>query len=248
MVNQKFPRFLRLGDAAVTIQFGLDITRELNQQVSAFINSLEEEIIMGYLPEIIEYVPAVSSATIYFNPECNQADLISSLKRISTKSINNQQIGSNWELPICFDPSFLNDLNEISEKLEINPLEIQKKFCKSILQVFMIGFMPGFPFMGTIPPELSMPRKSSPRTHVPSQSVAIAGKMCGIYPWDSPGGWNLLGKTPVPLFDQNNHIRPTLLRSGDTVSWKPITLPEFKEIFNAQQSKIDWAPYRIQMQ
>lgn len=248
MVNQKFPRFLRLGDSAITIQFGLDTTRELNQQVSAFINSLEEEINTGYLPQIIEYVPAVSSATIYFHPECNQADLISSLKRISTKTINNHQLGLHWELPICFDPSFLNDLTEISEQLEINPHELQKKFCRSILQVFMIGFMPGFPFMGTISPELSIPRKSSPRTHVPSQSVAIAGKMCGIYPWDSPGGWNLLGKMPVPLFDKNNHIRPTLLRSGDMVSWKPITLPEFEEIINSQKSKIDWAPYQIQMQ
>lgn len=248
MVNQKFPRFLRLGDSAITIQFGLDTTRELNQQVSAFINSLEEEINTGYLPQIIEYVPAVSSATIYFHPECNQADLISSLKRISTKTINNNQLGLHWILPICFDPSFLNDLTEISEQLEINPHELQKKFCRSILQVFMIGFMPGFPFMGTISPELSIPRKSSPRTHVPSQSVAIAGKMCGIYPWDSPGGWNLLGKMPVPLFDKNNHIRPTLLRSGDMVSWKPITLPEFEEIFNSQKSKIDWAPYQIQMQ
>ena len=110
MVNQKFPRFLRLGDSAITIQFGLDTTRELNQQVSAFINSLEEEINTGYLPQIIEYVPAVSSATIYFHPECNQADLISSLKRISTKTINNHQLGLHWELPICFDPSFLNDL------------------------------------------------------------------------------------------------------------------------------------------
>ena len=112
MVNQKFPRFLRLGDSAITIQFGLDTTRELNQQVSAFINSLEEEINTGYLPQIIEYVPAVSSATIYFHPECNQADLISSLKRISTKTINNHQLGLHWELPICFDPSFLNDLTD----------------------------------------------------------------------------------------------------------------------------------------
>ena len=248
MNNQKFPRFLRLGDAALTIQFGSEISTELNQTVRNFVNSLEEEIRSGKLPQVIEYVPAVASTTIYFDPTINHVELITYLKQILEKSQKSRYICSHWELPICFDPSFTNDLDDIVNHLKISKDEILNKFCNATLQVFMIGFMPGFPFMGSIPNELSIPRKPSPRTQVPAQSVAIANKMCGIYPWESPGGWNLIGKMPIPLFDQNNTERPTLLRAGDYVSWRPITLDEFEFIVDNQKIKLDWDSCQAQMQ
>ena len=90
----------------------------------------------------------------------------------------------------------------------------------------MIGFMPGFPYMGGLPAELEMPRLSSPRQAVPARSLAVAGPMCAVYPWESPGGWHLLGRTPVPMFSAADPA-PSLLASGDRVQWQAIDRPSF---------------------
>ena len=96
--------------------------------------------------------------------------------------------------------------------------------------VYMIGFMPGFPYMGGLPPQLAMPRLANPRKVVPARSLAVTGEMCAVYPWESPGGWNLLGRTPVPLFEAAEEAAPALLESGDQVRWRVVDRAEFEYI------------------
>lgn len=98
---------------------------------------------------------------------------------------------------------------------------------QTTFQVYMIGFMPGFPYMGGLPAALEMPRLSSPRKAIPARSLAVAGSMCAVYPWESPGGWRLLGRTPIPMFSASEAEAPSLLASGDRVCWRAIDRAEF---------------------
>jgi len=109
---------------------------------------------------------------------------------------------------------------------------VVQTLCQSAFRVYMIGFMPGFPYMGGLPASLHTPRLSSPRKCVPARSIAIAGEMCAVYPWQSPGGWNLLGQTPVDLFVAQDNP-PALLASGDFVHWQAVDRREYAEIEQA---------------
>ena len=97
-------------------------------------------------------------------------------------------------------------------------------------QVYMIGFMPGFPYMGGLPAALEMPRLSSPRKALPARLLAIAGAMCAVYPWESPGGWRLLGRTPIPMFSAREESAPSLLAAGDRVNWRAVDSAEFERL------------------
>ena len=111
-----------------------------------------------------------------------------------------------------------------------------ERFMATQFQVYMIGFLPGFPYMGGLPSELAMPRLANPRPRVPAHSIAITGHMCAVYPWESPGGWNLIGRTPVQLFDLRNTDQPAMLAAGDTVKWYAIGLAEYESLLTQCQS------------
>ncbi len=100
----------------------------------------------------------------------------------------------------------------------------------SCLRVYMIGFLPGFPYMGGLPSELATPRLATPRARVPAQSIALAGEMCAVYPWESPGGWNLIGRTPLALFDPRHTGQPAVLAAGDTVRWYEVGFDEYETL------------------
>lgn len=242
------PKFLFLGDSAITIQFGAEASLKVNERVRQFVGRLEKKINTGNLPFIKEYVPAITSVTIYFDPFINRVALNVSLRTLLEDSRVRSKNSRSWILPICFEPSFSLDMEIICDQLNISADEVIKQICNTKLYVFMIGFMPGFPFMGQIPGSLSMPRHSSPRSQVPAQSVAIAGMMCGIYPWESPGGWNIIARMPVPLFNSRDDRRPTLLTAGDQVAWNLISADEYESIIVAQQNEINWDSYMAEAQ
>ena len=139
--------------------------------------------------------------------------------------------GRHWRLPACFDPGFALDLPTWALAKQMPQSQLIERLLATRFRVYMIGFLPGFPYMGGLPPELAMPRLSSPRQRVPANSIAIAGEMCAVYPWESPGGWNLIGKTPVPLFDLRQVEQPAMLAAGDLVSWYAIDKAEYEHLF-----------------
>jgi inhibitor of KinA len=130
------------------------------------------------------------------------------------------------EIPVCYDAEFALDLARIAEQTTLDPSEVIALHLSAKYTTACIGFMPGFPFLAGLPKELHSPRLATPRTRVPAGSVAIAGAQSGVYPLESPGGWNVIGRTPIRLFDANANP-PALLRPGDRVRFRAITRDEF---------------------
>jgi inhibitor of KinA len=130
------------------------------------------------------------------------------------------------EIPICYEDEYSLDLDDISQQTNLTKKEIINIHLNTSFHVYMIGFMPGYPFMGDLDKKLSVPRKLSPRINIPKGSVGIVDNICGIYPNNSPGGWNIIGNTPLNLFLKNNK-EPTLLKPGNKVKFKSISKSEF---------------------
>ena len=176
-----------------------------------------------------EYVPAYNSLTLickdtvldfdYFKPK---------IKEWYTKKGKVEPVTRYlWRLPVCYDPKFGLDLEEISEKLGLSIDKITDLHAQSIYTVYGIGFLPGFMYLGGVPEALEVPRKSAPRPKVPMGSVGLAGKQTGIYPQDSPGGWNIIGKCPVPMFDLKKE-NPCFVKVGDKIQFYPISMAEYQ--------------------
>jgi len=130
---------------------------------------------------------------------------------------------------VCFDEDFAPDLADLAQTKGLTREAVIGLLLGATFRVYMIAFMPGFPYMGGLPKALEMPRLKSPRKAVPARSLAVAGAMCAVYPWESPGGWRLLGRTPIPLFSARDEA-PSLLASGDRVNWRAVGREEFKEL------------------
>jgi KipI family sensor histidine kinase inhibitor len=132
------------------------------------------------------------------------------------------------KIPVLYGGTYGPDLEGVARHLQISPEEVVRLHCSKPYFIYMIGFMPGFPYMGELPDTLITPRLKTPRLSVPAGSVAIAQKQTGIYPMESPGGWQIIGRTPIKLFDPEKDP-PALLQMGDLVQFYPISEKEFKE-------------------
>ena len=213
------PRLLALGDSAWTLEFGSAIDPAINARVMG----LAERVAQARASEplmasVTDVVPTFRSLTVHYDPlEADATALGERLRVLAQDGHQAMQPGRLWHLPVCFDADCAPDLPRLAEAKGLNPDEVIHHLLAATFRVYMLGFQPGFPYMGGVPPELHMPRLPAPRQKVPAQSLAVAGEMCAVYPWDSPGGWNLLGRTPVVLFDLRHTERPALLAAGDEV-------------------------------
>lgn len=213
-------RLLWLGDAALTLEF----PQENADKVLSLAASLDREIAAGHLPGARETVPALRSVTLHFDPLTSDPDSwLDRLRDLAAQPPALLTGSQEWILPVCFDAEFAPDLAEIAAK----PTDFIEALTAEPVTVKMLGFLPGFAYMGDIPALCRAPRRKTPRSAVPAGSVAVAGAMCAAYPWTSPGGWNLVGRTPASLFDPKRENRPALLAPGDQVRWKPISRAEF---------------------
>lgn len=212
-----------LGDGALTIELGTEISLELNNSSVA----LADMIASDPFPGLIETVPAYSSVAVFYNmrevrdafPEFTTA--FEALRSLVTDLLERQQNFSNptakvVEIPVDFSESAGMDLEAISEHCGLNASDVIDVFLSQTYRVYMLGFLPGFAYMGTVDERIAIPRRSSPRKVVPKGSVGIAGQQTGIYPSESPGGWQIIGRTHLEMFTPNGDT-PCLLRPGDEV-------------------------------
>jgi KipI family sensor histidine kinase inhibitor len=219
------PRVLALGDAAWTVEFG----REISATVNARVMDLAERIALlrhddPLFATVSDVVPTFRSLTVHFDPLAADADALgASLLALGGQHGSTERLGRHWRLPVCFDSEFAPDLPRLAEAKGLTSEQVIARLLDTEFRVYMIGFLPGFPYMGGLPSELAMPRLASPRQRVPKNSLAVAGEMCSVYPWESPGGWNLLGRTPLPLFDLGHGDQASMLAAGDRVRWRAIT-------------------------
>lgn len=217
---------LALGDTAWTVEFGDRIDPAVHAQVLGLANALDTIRTAGVsedLTGIVDVVPTFRSLTVHYNPlACDGERLGEALVRLAHTSGAAHSQGRRWRIPVCFDEEFAPDLNDLAQRRGLARETVINLMTEATFQVYMIGFMPGFPYMGGVPSVLDAPRLASPRKAVPARSLAVAGEMCAVYPWESPGGWRLLGRTPVPMFSAADPVSPSLLASGDQVCWQAI--------------------------
>ena len=216
-------RIFPLGDAALTVEFGNEISVELNQRAIA----LSKHFQANPFPGFVETVPAYASTTVFyeiaavrnaFPRERSAYAAVLSLAQTALRGLEAGRTPSSdvVEIPVHFDSTSALDLEHVAEVHGIEPDDVVEIFTSRTYRVFMLGFLPGFTYMAEVDGRIATPRKNAPRTAVPKGSVGIAGKQTGIYSLESPGGWQILGRTDVEMFTPNGD-RPTLLKPGDQV-------------------------------
>jgi len=228
-------RIFSLGDGGVTIDFGNRIDEATNREVVARF----EQIVQNPIRGMSEAVPAYSSLTVYY-------DIIKVKKLIPAGTTAFDYIKQELEqrlrlpfeqtiqrpgiikIPVCYEHAFGQDIHYIADTKKISVEELIAIHTAWTYKVYMLGFLPGFSYLGEIDDRIAMPRKPQPQ-NVEAGSVGIAGKQTGIYPLASPGGWQIIGRTPLKLFDTQKED-PTLLQAGDTVQFYSISKNEFEEI------------------
>jgi inhibitor of KinA len=225
-------RIFFIGDSVATIDFGNVIDEQINKKAIAIFHHLCEYPLLG----MIEALPAYSSVTVYFDVPLLRKK-ISPQKKVYewiTKELHklmlNDFLHSPVEekllrIPVCYESEFADDLAWIAEEKKISAEQIVRVHSSKKYRVYMLGFLPGFAYMGEVPEEIAVSRKPQPQS-VLAGSVGIAGKQTGIYPLNSPAGWRIIGRTPMQMFDKN---KPglCLLNAGDQVEFYPITQDEF---------------------
>jgi KipI family sensor histidine kinase inhibitor len=234
-------RLLPLGDTAWTVEFGDRIDPALHARVLGLAGALERARTTGPSGEmaaeyagIVDVVPTFRSLTVHYNPLVSDGERLGeALVCLAQTSGATSKAGRYWRIPVCFDDEFAPDLNDLAETKGLSRETVISLMTEATFQVYMIGFMPGFPYMGGLPAVLEVPRLAAPRKAVPARSLAITGAMCAVYPWESPGGWRLLGRTPVPMFSVDDPISPSLLASGDRVCWQAVDRPAYLEMEQA---------------
>lgn len=244
MTDPSSPRMLDLGDSAFTIEFGDQIDPALQNRVRALDLAIADACHHGALAGIVETMPTFRSLTVVYDPLLTtRSELIAEITHLLAEEGGVAPAEPrHWRLPACYEGEAAPDLEYVAEQIGAEPCAVVQLHTDTEYVVYMLGFLPGFPFMGDLPEVLRLPRRTEPRVRVPAGSVAIATGLTAIYPWESPGGWHLLGRCPVKLFDATR-AAPALLQPGDRVGFFPIGRDEFDTLNrDLAAGRID--PYR----
>ncbi len=237
MSSTQAPRLLPLGDSAWTVEFGNAIDPALHGRVLGLLDALQSARAEGpAFAGIVDLVPTYRSLSVHYDPtRTDGSRLGEALLALARTAAAVRREGRRWLLPVCFDDDLAPDLADLAQAKGMTRAAVIDLMAATSFQVYMIGFMPGFPYMGGLPKALEMPRLASPRKAVPARSLAVAGAMCAVYPWESPGGWRLLGRTPIPMFSARDEASPALLAAGDRVMWRVVGRAEFERLEAAAQ-------------
>jgi inhibitor of KinA len=227
-----------ISEKAVTLEFGTGI----NEKAMHLVNAFNELVCRQPFPGLLTTVPAYTTLSIFFDPlqaaktnmpgrNCLEkvSNYLQQLQKITTK--NKSSVHHTITIPVCYGGKFGPDMEEVAQLNNLTPDEVTRLHGSVTYLVHMIGFVPGFAYLGGMNPTIAAPRKATPRAAIPAGSVGIAGEQTGVYPLQTPGGWQLIGRTPVKLFNVNLP-QPSLLKAGDKVIFKSMTPEEFEHYEN----------------
>lgn len=221
------PRFLFGGDKALYIELGDSISPEINRRVKSLVSSIDE----ASIPGVIDLAPTYRSILVYYDPlQITLDDLQRKLIALGQRSTKEtSEVSRVVEIPAVYGGEHGPDLDFVASHNNLTREEVVRIHMGSDYLVYMLGFNPGFPYLGGMSGKIATPRLNTPRVKIPAGSVGIAESQTGVYPLDSPGGWRLIGRTPVPIFDPSRDP-PAIAQAGDFIRFVAIDEDRYKEI------------------
>ena len=212
-----------LGDAALYCDFGNEINKEINTNVISFFKTIQEQNIKG----VTNLAPSYNKLIISFDLDLiNFSDLKNEITKIKVLKTSESKV-KTIKVPICCDDEFALDIERLKKKLNLSKNEILNNYLKKQYFCYMTGFIAGMPFLGDLDKKLHLNRLETPRVKVPKGSIGITEQFCNIYTFESPGGWNIIGNTPIKVFDKLNQDQLTAISPGDKVIFNEISKEEY---------------------
>ncbi len=229
------PQLLAMGDRALVVEYG----RALNAITNARVRACAEYLLAHPLPGMTDVVPAYAALTVYFDPlrvvaDHRTLDPMGAMREALLRAIAKAPESPKHkvrtvEIPVCYGGEFGEDLDDVARRCEMTPEEVIKRHAKPLYEVHMLGFVPGFAYLGGLDRSIATARRDSPRKRIPAGSVGIGGEQTGVYPFATPGGWNLIGRTPLVLF-RIDADPPVLMEPGDRVRFVPVSREAFDKL------------------
>ncbi|MCI7129649.1 MAG: 5-oxoprolinase subunit PxpB [Lachnospiraceae bacterium] len=233
-------KILTAGDSSILIQFGNAIDPDINAKIAATVQLMKEQHIEG----VVDIIPAFCSLLINYDPRVISYDEM----KIRMEKILSVEIEAGarkkkvFEIPVCYGGEFGPDLAMIAEHAGLSEQEVIDIHTSTDYLIYMLGFLPGFTYLGGLDERIHTPRLANPRIRIPAGSVGIGGSQTGIYPMDSPGGWQLMGMTPVKTYDPEREV-PILVEAGDYIRFVPIERPEYDRI----KAEVEQGTYQVRI-
>jgi len=220
-------RILTEGDSSVLIEFGKEISPEINRKITATVQMMKEQHIEG----VVDMIPAFCSLLINYDPRVisfyELKKRLEHLVKLDAKAGKNRK--KIYEIPVCYGGEYGPDMENIAKNAGLTEEEVIKIHSSRDYLIYMLGFLPGFCYLGGLDERIHTPRLANPRIKINAGSVGIGGSQTGIYPLDSPGGWQLMGMTPVKTYDPDREI-PILVEAGDYIRFVPVDEAEYNRI------------------
>lgn len=222
-----YPRIMPAGDCAVVVEFSNGINEKINNIIKNYVNNLKEKKING----INEIVPTFRSVLVQYDPRFVQYEPLLDVLRevLDMPRKEEEQTRRIVEIPVCYEGEYAPDIEYVAEHAGLSVNEVIQIHSSKEYLIYMLGFQPGFPYLGGLDERLFTPRLAVPRIKLRAGSVGIGGEQTGLYPLESPGGWQLIGTTPVKAYNPKKE-NPIPYEAGDYIKFTPISVEEFKEI------------------
>jgi len=216
-----------LGDAAIYCDFGKEVNQSINSNVISYFKHLQELVKEKNIEGITNLTPSYNKLIISFDLLITNYEKIKKILETLKITKHNQQDSKKIKIPVCCDEEFALDLISLSKKLKVSSNKILELYLNREYFCYMTGFIAGMPFLGDIDKNIRAERLQTPRVKVPKGSVGITEQFCNIYTFESPGGWNIIGNTPLKVFDKLNLSNPSLIKPGDQISFYKISKQEY---------------------
>jgi KipI family sensor histidine kinase inhibitor len=229
-------RYLSCGDTAFSVEFGNEISPQINGQVMALHAAIGLAKADGGLGGLVETVPSMRALMVCYDPlSTTRAALEPQIDALIARGLSADAVSRTVRIPCCYDdPEFAPDTAEVAERTKKTPEQVIAAHLGSAFKVYVLGFMPGLAYIAGLEPSLYLPRRAQPRVRLPRSTVAIAMDMTTIYPFESPGGWHLIGRTPLRMFDQRRE-QPVFLAPGDSLTFERID----RATYDAMAARVD---------